>query len=315
MNKFNYSVAELTRILQVFEEKNIKVTFDNVDVLHEALNGLFDITHESYCRNYKNSGHTGILYEHDLKKEKIIAYMKCYPYAYMFLINDQKLLDIYADIESIFRNFNDGNVKPGIANLTDNFALIYGADHTFYGYYYHIFSDFKLLDEEKILDMVTFLGCDETPLQNVIRRNSQKYFLTYAGFNPLGNIKKVGYFVDTLSLKNKETRNVLSQYHRFYEIMDLIGLCDQECVQLQFEVDTPNYLAVEWGVSNYALICEKLFDTGIITDEERNYILNNKKTKNISRKILKLVWTNKDNLSVKWYNPDQNISAPYRSNT
>lgn len=311
MNNHLLSSSEFARVIKSFDDNNIKLKFENFEDLQTCFDENMQIMYESYCRNYVKTKYRGILYEHDLKVNKIVTYMKYFNY-YDIPFLSQKTSEFIMEVTSSMRMENIHEIRSpnwgGIRHLTDNIALVCDTNHTVTGYYLTVSCDMKVLSELQV-DVFKFNNVlPEPDIHKLIRHSSQLYNLYAIGYTASKNILKIQVTVDPKCFNEPKIKKYYENYVGFYKLINKLIDDGVEVLDLQLEPSNPNYIAVDIfpqaTIDEATRFTENLVEMKFITPESKNYILNNKKTNDskVEYYISKFRWNRSDSFGVKWYN-------------
>jgi len=303
---FSFSTSETAQMLNAFKRNNIKVTFENFDDFNKALNEIYPPLFESFCRNFRKHGHEAIMYEHDMELQKITTYHTMFKYYYIQYF-EERFVELFKHVIgslSTWRIKNASKHEKVFRTYDDEFAYCYSADNKLEGYYFMIHKSFDPSDNEIITQqMFKYFGYKEADIHKYIRKNSDIYTIYYLGYNTARKLSKIGTIFNQQMLYDDAVVEKFKDYKHFY---DLIKKYDKD-IYVQFDANNPDYIGVEINPSlpskeNIPAYLDELVDLGIFTNEQKEYILYNKKTKEAKISCVKYRWENKDSFNVKWYN-------------
>jgi hypothetical protein len=308
MNKhFLLSGGETARMLEIFKKNNVEIKFESFDEFHKSLNELYLVLYQSYCRNYKKHGYSSILFEHDMTLKKLVTYHKMYKYYYINYF-DQKFIDLFIHIQESMSTWKIENTCKHQANFRsfdDEFAFSYDVDGTIEGYYFMVNKTLCPSDDDEIIDqMFSYFGYKESPIHRIIRKRSKEYTIQYLGYDTGKKLKKIGFsFNQKIFYEDEDVKLFFSNYKHFYDIVENTN----KEMYVQFHAKNPKYICVEINpctptFENLFIYIDELVSKNILDQEQKKYIIDNKKTKQAIGSFSKFRWENEETFNVKWYN-------------
>lgn len=311
MNNHLLSSTEFARVIKSFDDHKIKLKFDDFENLHDAMDKIVSIMHDSYCRNYIKTKYRGILYEHDLTTNQLVTYMKYFNY-YDVLFLDPKISDFIMQVTSSMRMEDIHEMRSsnwgGIRHLTDNIALVCDTNHIVTGYYLTVSCDMKALTEMQMNVFKLNNILPEPEIHKQIRHASPLYNMYAVGYTASKIILKIQVTVDPKCFYEPKIKKYYEKYIGFYNLIDKLIDDEVQVLDLQLEPSNPNYIAIDIfpqaTIEEASKFTDDLLEMKYITPESKNYILNNKKTHNtaVEYYISKFRWNDSNKFGIKWYN-------------
>lgn len=312
MNKSSYSASELTRIMKIFDDNEVKLEFQNFDNLYDCFDKVMPITIEAYFRNYRKKNYHSIFFEHDIQSKQLTNYIKVYTYFDLCffdqnLINFVKALTEALILDGVTEGMaNDPANCSGIRQLNDDFGLCYDLNNIFLGYYFCCVFDVKKITDKQVEILYYNLGFVEMPIHKKMREISTKFLLYCVAYSPSKHLGKMQYCVNTDLFYNNEIKRIFLKYSNFYTILDTILESEMDEINIQFDANNANYIALEVfpDITKIDKFLNELVELRLLSVDEKEYIINNKKTKSelIKGYAVKFRWDNLDSYTVKWYN-------------
>ena len=313
MIKSNYSASEITRMMKVFNDNDVKLEFQDFENLYKAFDEIYPVVSEAYFRNYKKNNCHTIFFEHDINSKKLVSYIKCFRY-FDLCFFDERLIDF---VKALTEAFILGGVAEGVGNndnfsgirqLNDDFGLCYDSNNILLGYYFTALCDLKTISEYQIESLCANLGFSEINVHRKMREASKKFLMTGVGYTPSKNLVKMQYCVDINLFYDDKVKNHFSKYRSFYSIIDKAIEYEVEEINIQLEPHNPNYIAIELfppaNTESISEFMDELIDLRAMDIDSKEYILNNKKTKSelVTGYVAKFRWDTIDDYNIKWYN-------------
>lgn len=313
MNKSNYSASEITRMMKIFNDNDVKLEFQNFDDLYKSFDEIFPVVTEAYFRNYKKKNCHSIFFEHDVKNKKLITYIKCFRY-FDLCFFDSKLVTF---VKALTEAFIIGGVSEGTGNnenfsgirqLNDDFGLCYDSNNILLGYYFTALCDLKKINEYQVETLSTNLGFVEMDIHKNMRQVATKFLMSGVGYTPSKNLIKLQYCVDSQLFYIDIIKEHFFRYQNFYTILDTIVKYEVDEINIQLEPHNPNYIGIEvfppGNIEEVTEFLSELVSLRLMDEESKKYILNNKKTKSnmVSGYVVKFRWDHLDDYNIKWYN-------------
>lgn len=295
IKKYNYSQFEQAKIYEIFAKHNVKFECESLEDSQKALNEILSTTLGSYKRNFVKYSYKTLYYEHSFDLQEITGYVKVFPYLNLMMFDD----DIIEQVDVIFNNLRF-QVYPGV-DITEWFSVGYTTKKSIAEYTFTSFCPVHDINIHLVDEIFTNLGYRETDFQRKFRNKSTYCVLSRLTYTPTMKLKKYGYIINPSIFMEDYIMSKYESYIGFYEfIQDKISAL--KIMNVIFDVNYENYICLEFGVNSTECL-DDLIDCSLITETQKNYIVNSKKTAAAENDfVLKMEWIDADNVNVMWYN-------------
>jgi hypothetical protein len=309
-SNFLLSASETAKMLQIFKKNEVQIKFESFDDFHKSLNELYPVLYESFSRNFRKHGWDSVTYEHDMSLQKITTYHKMYKYYYMNFF-EKGVVDLFRHIQESMSTWKIDNAckyESNFRSYDDELTYTHNIDGTLDGYYFMVTKILCPEDNEDIINqMFYYFGYEEAKVHKIIRKKTDQYRLQYLGYNFGKRLRKISFSFNQKLFYDDEVKPYFEKYINFYKIVENI---DKE-IFVQFDAKNPKYIGIEINpcmpdFDNLFVYLEELVEKNILTLEQKNYIANNKKTKQAIGSFPKFRWENENTFNIKWYNRVEN---------
>ncbi len=325
MNDFEFSSLEIAKILSHFNTRNVKLVFENPSDVNLVFNEIFPLFVQANGRFYKNKNYNSKGYELSCDRMKMTAMGYGYQYANLQLIADKDHNQNVQTVHDLFPYFSYYRKLP-VVDINGIFGVDLSVDEKYlHGYYYSVVPYFlnELPDEQKsesLNDMKLSHSWRDYILSYA--NQGQPVYASYVGFDSKKILCKLGFSV---LIKDFITKN-LTKYHKFENLINFLQNesqfyneeyeeCGLQLPSIASSVYEDEYLGVELvpfpyengrSRDEYLQFLDqyftKMIEYKLITEAQKNFILNDDTTLRNKDGILKFRWKNSQTYGVKWYN-------------
>tara|TARA_B100002019_G_C21241495_1_gene585809 strand:- start:367 stop:1263 length:897 start_codon:yes stop_codon:yes gene_type:complete len=295
IEKYNYSPFEQAKVYEIFAKHNITFEYESLEDSQKALNEILYVTLQSYKRNFVKYSYNALYYEHSLDLQQISGYVKVFPYLNLMMFDDD-IVEKVGELLTILRVYN----YPPV-DLMEWFSVGYTTKKSIAEYTFSSFCPLHDTDIHTVDDIFTNIGYEETKFQRRFRAKSTYCVLSRLTYTPTMKLKRYGYLIDPSIFLEDDVMSRYESYVGFYEfIQDKVTAF--RYLDVIFDVNYENYICLEFATHDTECL-DDLIECGLVTETQKDYITNSKKTAAAENNFLvKVEWIDADNVNVMWYN-------------
>jgi len=303
--KFKYLKRDMTQLVKIFDENNIKLTFEDFNNLYLAFEKVIDTSTQIKINHCVSNFYSSSAKEYDLKKRSIVSSGKAYRYSSVDYFPDERIKKNIELLRKMFHYF-----PKGIFNVDSTFGVAYkGESKLIEGYYFAITSgNIPMLDDNLLTDIFDVFNLPKTTQDFLfsIRRDTDLFDIEYVGMSFSGLIVKIG-FVTPIFMFMQSDYQKYKEYKKFLNVLDVLReLPTDYGLGMQYVTNSnySDYIALEYvivGKEESLSHLESIRQRKIIkaeTYDETKQFLNKE---DFDAVVFKYKWENKDNINIKLY--------------
>lgn len=322
-----FESLELSKLISIFNKNNIKLTFDNFSQINSTFNSILPICVHKIESIHAQNGYFSKLHILSCRKQEVLSVKKYFQYFDLKLLNNKDHFSNIQTIQKIAKESRQRNIPifdiSGIFGVEFSFDEKYLKSNQYILYPYDI-SEGNLNDKMQSLIkhklnsnwhdyIISYLNQNisvsvmsiDFDLRKQIE--SVKYSIYKRDFKKINSYVKMQNFVEFLT----------NEYHLHNFDHDELQLQCPSSFNTRYEDD---YICIEMmpyhkemaDVGFYFDFLEdyliKMVEYELMTNSEKDFILNHDTTKNKSN-LLRLVWNSKTDYEVQWCNIEFNKRA------
>jgi len=303
--KFKYLKSDMTQLVKIFDENNVKLTFEDFNNLYSSFEKIIDVSTQIKVKHCVENFYASSAKEYDLKKQKIVSTGKGYRYSSIDYFPDQKIRKNIELLRKMFHYF-----PKGIFNIDSTFGIAYRDETSLVeGYYFAISNgNIPALDDNLLIDIFDVFNLSKVVQEFLfsIRRNPDLFDIEYIGMTFSGLIAKVG-FVTPIFMFMQSDYQKYKEYKKFLNVLDILrempvdyGLGIQYVTNTNYE----NYIALEYviagreeSLSHLDSIRQRKIIKAETYDKTKQFLEN----EIFDGIVFKYKWENKDDINIKLY--------------
>lgn len=298
MKKYNYTVAEQAHLFQIFKKNDVEIQTEDPNNIIKSFEELYSVTLNSYKRNFRKYSYDSLFYQHNVTDKKIVGYSKQFKYYNLMMFDTE----IIKHVETILNTLSPKGST--YVDMTSWFSQIFDTNNKPTGYQFSTVCPFHDIEADEVEYIFKQLKYNETMFHWRVRNNAEHCVMSRLIYSNLFTLKQIGYFLSpSIFLESF----VMQKYEKYVNFYDFIGdkINTFKFIDVIFDLNNEDYISLEFAPDDIACL-EDLYNLNIITGEERQYIENNKKTKECPNQfILKLTWNDSKKCHVTWYNKEK----------
>jgi len=323
----DFESLELSKIISIFNKNNIKLTFDNFSQLNEAFSDILPICVHKIESLYAKNGYFSKLYTLSCKKKEVINVKKYFQYFDLKLLNNKDHFSNIQSIEKIAKQSRRKNIP--ILDINGIFGVEFSSDEKYLKSNQYILYPSNLSDgdtNQKIQGLLSY----------TVNSNWHDYIISYLNndtftsvmsvdFNLGKQIESIRYLIYKRDFKKISSYVKMDNFIEFLTNEYHLHNFEQDQLYLQFPSSfntryDSDYICIEMMPINQEMAhagfyfdfledyLTKMIEYELLTNIEKDFILNHETTKNKSN-LLRLVWNNKNDYEVQWANIEFNKRA------
>lgn len=327
--KFEFDTIEIAKILSKFNDRNIKLTFDNLSDINNVFNEIFPVFLQANGRfqknNYNSKGH-----ELSCNKMKVTGKVLFYQYANVVSLADPNHFQNIQNLHNFLTYFCYFKRMP-IIDMNGLFGVDLSSDEKYLnGYYYSVvpYALNQLLPEQQQQSLKD-MKLEEIWHDYVLSFSSANnlIYLSYIGFDSRKFISKLGYstlikdFIQKPATKHKKIDNLIDflkkEKQLYNEEFEECGLQFPSISSTAFNKEHFGVELVPCPYENkkdrnlYLDVLDeyfsKLIDYKLLTTAQKDFILYHDSTVKNKDGVLKFRWNDLQTYDVKWYNLERRV--------
>lgn len=294
--KYNYSNYERAKLFQILKDNNVILQYESDEDVSNALNQILSLSLDSFKRNFIKYSYNNLYYQHDTGVQKISGYVKVFSYLNLMMFDDQLLKKIDEILESL-RMYN--NYPP--IDIVEWFSIAYDSENKVKKYTFSTFCPFHDTELQNINSIFEKIKYDELPFHRKFRRNSEYCVLSRLIYGRMFSLKEIGYYISPSVFMEDIVVEKYNNYKGFYDFLH-DKITTFKYMDVIFKTDDFDYISLEFAVEDVECLND-LVDCNLLNEEQKLYLINNKKTKEADNNfLLKIEWDDFENVKVLWYN-------------
>lgn len=303
--KFKYLKRDMKNLVKIFDDNNVKLTFEDFDNLYKSFEKIIDNSVKIKVKNSIDNFYSSSAKEFDLKKRKIVSTGKAYRFSSIDYHPDERIRKNVELIRKMFHYF-----PKGIFNIDSTIGVAYhGESNIIEGYYFAISSgNFSMLDDTIVVDIFETFNLSKNIQEFLlsIRRESNLIDIEYIGMTFAGLIAKIGFVTPVFMLMQGDYQKY-KEYKKFINVLDVLKDLPQDYgVGLQFVANSnySDYIALEYvitGKEESIQHLEAIRERKIIKIDTLEYTKNMLESEEYDALVFKFKWNHSEDFNMKLY--------------